>query len=116
MSEPRRTTARRGTKRTRKLAEPVAAPVSGPARSPEPTPPEQAPAPEPTPASAPTPPLAPPAAPAPAAGREWVPIVYEGEGVFADAQAGVFVAGTRTRLRERIASRLLRVEGFRLAG
>ncbi|MBX3471341.1 MAG: hypothetical protein KF878_31110 [Planctomycetes bacterium] len=97
MSEPRRTTARRATRRTKKVSEPApeAAVVA----------PEPAPAPQPAPAPEP--------APAP---REWVPIIYEGQGVFADAQAGVFVAGTRTRLRERVASRLLRIDGFRLAG
>ncbi|MCW8141166.1 MAG: hypothetical protein KIT58_19880, partial [Planctomycetota bacterium] len=100
MSEPRRTTARRATRRTKKVSEPAPEAVSV---APEPTP---APAPEPTAALEPAP------APQP---REWVPIIYEGQGVFADRQAGVFVAGTRTRLRERVASRLLRIDGFRLA-
>ncbi len=48
--------------------------------------------------------------------REWVPVVYEGEGVFSDGVAGVFVTGTRTRLRAPVAARLLRLDGFRLAG
>ena len=62
----------------------------------------------------PTQEVAPPA-PTPAPLGEWVPIIYDGATVFADADAGVFVTGTRTRLKARVAARLLRVEGFRLA-
>lgn len=110
--EARKTTARRGrgTTRTKKIAvppEPAIAPTSEVA----------APAPE-VATIAPQPEVVTPPAPTPTAEapREWVPIVYEGEGVFADSDAGVFVSGTRTRLRAKIAARLLRFDGFRLAG
>lgn len=110
--EGRKTTARRGrgaTARTKKVApEPI---VTAPA-------PESAPAPEPV-VSEPAPIAVEPAPvvvePAPEQ-REWVPVVYTGDGVFSDSDAGVFVTGTRTRLRARVAARLLRFEGFRLAG
>ncbi len=46
---------------------------------------------------------------------EWIPIVYEGRGVFVDRDAGVFTTGLRTRLRAPLASRLLGFEGFRQA-
>lgn len=108
MGEPKKTTARRprATTRTKKLELPAA---------------EVAIAPTPVPASAPVEAPAPtiaeaPAAPPPSAPfGEWVPIIYDGPTVFADADAGVFVTGTRTRLKARVAARLLRVEGFRLA-
>jgi hypothetical protein len=98
VGEQKKTTARRprATTRTKKLlveeAPPVIAEAPAPATIVEPPPPP------------PPPPLG-----------EWVPIVYEGAAVFSDADAGVFVAGTRTRLKARVAARLLRVEGFRLA-
>lgn len=103
MGEQKKTTARRprATTRTKKVepsllveeAPPVMAEAPAPAAIVEPPPPPP-----------PPPPLG-----------EWVPIVYEGATVFSDADAGVFVAGTRTRLKARVAARLLRVEGFRLA-
>jgi hypothetical protein len=70
-------------------------------------------------AIAPPPPPPPPPPPAPApeprSFGEWVPIIYEGD-IFADADGGVFVRGTRTRLKAKVATRLLNVDGFRLAG
>lgn len=108
--ETRKVTARRrrGTARTKKVVAPPEAATA-------PSPSELAP---PAPAIDPEPVVA--ARPEPTATewgpRDWVPIVYEGQGVFADGDAGVFVHGTRTRLRAKVAARLLRVEGFRLAG
>jgi len=99
MGEPKKTTARRprATTRTKKLELPAVEVASS-------SPPVEAPI--VVEASAP---------PALAPLGEWVPIVYDGATVFADADAGVFVTGTRTRLKARVAARLLRVEGFRLA-
>ena len=47
---------------------------------------------------------------------EWVGVVYEGPEMFVHAQAGVFVRGTRTRLRREVAAELAARNGFRLAG
>lgn len=44
----------------------------------------------------------------------WVSVVYEGGATFCDDVAGVFVNGTRTRLRAPIAERLLTLDGFRM--
>jgi hypothetical protein len=44
----------------------------------------------------------------------WVSVVYEGGATFCDDQAGIFVNGTRTRLRAPIAERLLTLDGFRM--
>jgi hypothetical protein len=118
MAEAKKTTARRprATTRTKKL---VAEEVSAPQVTSAPIIAASAPA-SIIAASAPAPIIA-ASAPAPiivdspAPLGEWVPIIYDGATVFADADAGVFVAGTRTRLKARVAARLLRVEGFRLA-
>jgi hypothetical protein len=93
-------TTKRTTRRTKTLEAIDASPAT-PAPTPAPAPtPEPAPAPEPAP---------------PQVHGEWVPIVYEGEGLFADADAGVFARGTRTRLRAQVAARLLGISGFRAA-
>jgi len=90
----------------------------------------------PPPEPAPTPPAPPPTDRAPAPERApfapivrstggsrraldtgagaWVSVVYEGGATFCDDQAGVFVNGTRTRLRAPIAERLLTLDGFRM--
>lgn len=106
--EARKTTARRGrtTTRTKKVAPQPEPAVTAP-------PPIEAPSPAPPPPPPPTP-MPTPATPT-IEGRDWVPVVYEGDGVFSDSDAGVFVTGTRTRLRPRVAARLLRFEGFRIA-
>lgn len=45
--------------------------------------------------------------------EQWVGVVFEGSGVVAHAQAGVFTPGTRTRLRGDLANQLFGVAGFR---
>jgi hypothetical protein len=46
----------------------------------------------------------------------WVEVTYEGEGMFVHRDAGVFVRGTTTRLKAKIADQLRGTQGFRLAG
>lgn len=118
-----RTTARRSTRRITKATEPA------PEASAPPPAESFAPPPPPAPESPPRDPFAGPeretfegpgataafqrAVAAPSS--EWIPIVYEGRGVFVDRDAGVFTTGLRTRLRAPLASRLLGFEGFRQA-
>ena len=46
----------------------------------------------------------------------WIEVSYEGRGIFVHREAGVFVPGTRTRLRSHLANQLRGTEGIRLAG
>lgn len=80
-----------------------------------------APLPAPAPSSAPSSPFAPIVRSTGGSRRAldtgdgaWVSVVYEGGATFCDDVAGVFVNGTRTRLRAPIAERLLTLDGFRM--
>jgi hypothetical protein len=124
---PAKPKTRRLTKSLSPLAEPepvapaLLVPVPVPAPVPVPVPvPEACLPPSPLPSS-PPPPFAPIVRSTGGSRRAldtgagaWVSVVYEGGATFCDDQAGVFVNGTRTRLRAPIAERLLTLDGFRM--